>query len=67
MHHGAEAEKEKCNKELMFEKTTTAELDALRGSMVLMQGSNDALVESLSEAETRLVESKAENMEKKSA
>jgi hypothetical protein len=61
------AEKEKCNKELMFEKKMTAELDALRGRMVLMRSNNDAMVESLREAETKLVESKAENMEKKSA
>jgi chromosome segregation ATPase len=51
------AEKEKCNKELMFEKKMTAELDALRGRMVLMRSNNDAMVESLREAETKLVQS----------
>jgi chromosome segregation ATPase len=61
------AEEEKCNKELMFDEKMTAELDALRGRMGLMQWSNDALVEFLREAETKLVESKPENMEKKSA
>jgi folate-dependent phosphoribosylglycinamide formyltransferase PurN len=51
-------EKEKCNKELMFEKKMTAELDVLRERIVLMQGHNDAMVASLGEAETRLVDSK---------
>ena len=58
-------EKEKCIKELMFEKKMTAELDVLRERIVLMQGHNDAMVESLGETETKLGAAKLENMEKR--
>jgi hypothetical protein len=61
----ANMEKEKCLTELMFEKKLTAELDALRGRMVLMQGHNDTMVESLEETEAKLGAAKLENMEKR--
>jgi hypothetical protein len=57
-------EKEKCLKELIFEKKMTAELDDLRPRMVSMQGQQEILVKSLGEAETSLAQAKLDNTEK---
>ena len=61
----ANMEKEKCLKELMFEKKMTAELDDLRPRMVSMQGQQEILVKSLGEAETSLAQAKLDNTEKR--
>jgi len=64
MSQQVNTEKEKCLKELIFEKKMTAELDDLRPRMVSMQGQQEILVKSLGEAETSLAQAKLDNTEK---